>query len=163
VNSSQQLAKLIRSSLLIGAGLVLPLGSAAAQEPVPDSLITARLAALGRLWSVAKFFHPAFLSRRIDWDSAVVAIIPRVMAARGTAEFAAAASDMLKVLGDPTTRVGTGARRSDSPSLPTRVAARWVTDSTLCSCRLSKTPPSIGSCVTSCPSYARHAAEPAGG
>jgi hypothetical protein len=97
--------------------------SVAAQSPTPDSVRVARLAALGRLWGAVKYFHPAFLSRAVNWDSALVAAIPRVSAAQSTGEYSAAVSAMLDILGDPATRVATATRQTVRPkagSVPRR-------------------------------------------
>lgn len=109
---------------------------AAAQSPAPDSVRVARLAALGRLWGAVKYFHPAFLSREVNWDSALVAAVPRVSAARSTEEYVAAISTMLEVLGDPVTRVVTPHPARDSLPAAAGVATasvttRWEADSIL--------------------------------
>ena len=77
----------------------------AQRSSVSDSVRIARLASLGRLWGAVKYFHPALVSRPIDWDSALVAAIPRVRAATTRVEFTAAIDTMLAVLGDPLTHV----------------------------------------------------------
>ena len=105
--------------------------TAAAHSPVPDSLHLERLAALGRLWGVVKYVHPALVSRAAAWDSAAVAAIPRVSAAGSPAEYAAAVGEMLATLGDPSTRVVTSAAPDTAPKAPDRIAASWATESTL--------------------------------
>jgi Peptidase family S41 len=115
----------------VGAAVMLLLGLVGApangQSGAADSLSTSRLAALGRLWGVVKYFHPAFLSRSINWDSAAVVAVPRVIAAETPNEYAAAIDDMLRAIGDPTARV---ARVNPMPA-PASVVARWEADSTL--------------------------------
>jgi hypothetical protein len=69
-------------------------GSLCAQN---DSLRLARLSALGRLFGVVKYFHPAFLDRDIPWDSAVVVAIDAVNAARSTDDYRTA-THLLTVL-----------------------------------------------------------------
>jgi len=65
-----------------------------------------RLSALARVWGIAKFFHPALGDAgAADWDSALVATLPAVRAARGQSEFGTAVGRMLATLGDPLTRV----------------------------------------------------------
>ena len=71
-------------SLIAFLGLLLPLPDGGG-----NTSATARLSPIGRLWAVAKFFHPAVLLLPVDWDSAVVVAIPRVIASRSTGEFAA--------------------------------------------------------------------------
>lgn len=70
-----------------------------------DSLRIARLTALGRLWGVVKYFHPAFLEREVLWDPATIVAIDRVSNAKSTEEYGAAVSEMLASLRDPATRV----------------------------------------------------------
>ena len=99
-----------------------------AQTP-PDSAEVARLAGLGQLWGAVKYFHPALAHRPIDWDSALVAAIPRVRAAHTRDQYAMAVGGMLAALGDQATRVLPGVSPSAAPTLPT-VATRWARDST---------------------------------
>jgi len=101
-----------------------------AQAPT-DSGGVERLAALGKLWGVVKFFQPAFLERAVNWDSAVVAAIPRVRAAGSTAAYAAAVGDLLATLGDPATRVVNSAAGETATTPPGSFSARWEADSTL--------------------------------
>jgi len=75
-----------------------------AQEAM-DSTSVARLAAVGRVWGVVKYFHPAFLDRAVQWDSVTVEAIERIRRAQSTAEYGAAVSTMLEALRDPSTRV----------------------------------------------------------
>lgn len=102
-----------------------------AQSPTTDSVRFDRLAALGRLWYAARLFHPYLAYRDIDWDGALVAAIPWVIAARTSAEYAAAVQGMLDALGDPATRV----ERKQVPGSPStgepHPVARWTNDSIL--------------------------------
>lgn len=100
-----------------------------------DSLRTARLTALGRLFGVVKYFHPAFIERDVPWDSAVAVAVETVRAAKTTEEYRVAISNLLKSLGDPAThvmppRTASVTMASSSP----RPSARWdgtAADSTL--------------------------------
>lgn len=87
------------------AALVAPVPLDTAEECARDSLCVARLAGLGRLWAAAKYFHPWLAWREVDWDAALVAAVPRVIAARDAGEYRAAVQQMLDALGDPATRV----------------------------------------------------------
>jgi C-terminal processing protease CtpA/Prc len=90
----------------IGIALVAALIPAALQaQGNTDSLRIARLAALGRLWGVVKYFHPAFLERQVPWDSATIVAIDRVSNAKSKEEYGTAVSNMLASLRDPATRV----------------------------------------------------------
>ena len=72
-----------------------------------------RLAELGKLWGTIQYFHPFLAYRPLDWESALVAAIPRVKRATNRAEYADAVQSMLDALDDPVTRVV--AQRTDSP------------------------------------------------
>ncbi|MCE9669942.1 S41 family peptidase [Myxococcus stipitatus] len=63
------------------------------------------MVSLGKLWGQVRYRHPWMLSRRIDWDAAFMAALPKVEAASNDDEFAAAVQSMLDALGDPATRV----------------------------------------------------------
>src|SRR5262245_17453373 len=64
-----------------------------------------RLAALGRVWGAAKFFHPYLAYKNIDWDGALIKAIPEVKAARTPEQYQRAISNMLQVLNDSATTV----------------------------------------------------------
>ena len=99
-----------------------------------DSLRIARLSALGRLFGVVKYFHPAFLDRDVPWDSATVVAIDAVSAAKSADDYRTAVTKLLESLNDPATRViatSTPAIAMQSAMTPTK---RWEvsgTDSTL--------------------------------
>jgi C-terminal processing protease CtpA/Prc len=77
-----------------------------AQAPAADATRIDRLVALAKLWASVKYFHPWLAYRdNIDWDAAVIKAIPKVNAARDSAEYASAVESMLSELGDPVTRV----------------------------------------------------------
>jgi C-terminal processing protease CtpA/Prc len=98
-----------------------------------DSTTVARLAALGRLWGVVKYFHPAFLERDVPWDSATIVAIDRIRKAKSTEEYREAVSTMLARLGDPTTNVTRKGAPSAAPG-GTTGARHWEvagTESTL--------------------------------
>lgn len=73
------------------------------QLPAEDARI-ARLVGLARVWGAVKYFHPYLAYREIDWDRALVEIIPKVNAARTPREYQAAVNQMLSVLNDTSTR-----------------------------------------------------------
>lgn len=66
---------------------------------------TERLAALGRLWGVVKYFHPFLAYKEVDWDAALIKAIPQVKAARSPNAYRQAIGDLLQVLNDPATAV----------------------------------------------------------
>jgi len=108
----------------------------AAQSPQPaaqvaDSTRIERLSALGRLWYAARLFHPYLAYRPIDWDSAVVAAIPRVRAARTSDDYAAAIQSMLDALGDRATQVEHAQTPGQENPRDPDPHARWTNDSVL--------------------------------
>jgi C-terminal processing protease CtpA/Prc len=66
---------------------------------------TERLAALGRLWGAVKYFHPYLAYKDIDWDGALIKVIPQVKAARTPNEYSQAVGNLLQALDDPATTV----------------------------------------------------------
>lgn len=89
---------------------------------------TERLAALGKLWAAAKYFHPALALPGIDWDQALLSALPLAAAARSDEEYAGAVSAMLAALQDPATRV---ARPKPAPASSARPRAEWSSDGIL--------------------------------
>src|SRR5215510_9733804 len=80
------------------------------EEPVTKFLTESdnhveRLAALGRVWGAAKFFHPYLAYKDIDWDGALIKAIPEVKAAQTPEQYQRAIDNMLQVLNDPATTV----------------------------------------------------------
>ena len=99
-----------------------------------DSVRTARLAALGRLWGVVKYFHPAFVERQVPWDSATIVAIDRIRLANSTAQYELAVSELLASLKDPATRVAHKKPPSAAPAGPLMRGRHWEvvgSDSTL--------------------------------
>ena len=74
--------RLVRVAL---AALVVALGPALRGADTLDQ--TARLAALGKVWGLLKYFHPQVASGASDWDAALVAEIPRIRAAETKRDF----------------------------------------------------------------------------
>ena len=82
-----------------------PCALAGAQAGPADSIRIERLAALGRLWVSLQYFHPYLAYRRIDWDAALGAAVPKLSVGADRAAWAGAVQGMLDVLGDSTTRL----------------------------------------------------------
>ncbi len=102
-----------------------------AQE-IPDSIRIPRLAAIGRLYSAIRFFHPYLGYQGIDWDGAVALAVPAIGLASSREEYRDAVDDLLAVLDDPATRVVDlaspargGVTGRDS------LATRWLADGIL--------------------------------
>jgi len=93
-------------------------------EPINESgQQVERLAALGRVWGAAKFFHPYLAYKDIDWDGAVIKAIPEVKSAQTPEQYRQAISNMLQVLNDPATTVDSvkvEAERNTSSSTSTK-------------------------------------------
>ncbi len=80
----------------------------AASEPAAvasDSAGTHRLMRLATVWQTVALHHPYVASRSVAWDSALVRALPKVRETRDEAGFAAAVDQLLRVLGDPITRI----------------------------------------------------------
>jgi len=106
--------------LLLAALLAVPL---AAEESVVeashavaeyDDATVERLAALGRLWGKAKYFHPHLAWRDVHWDRALVETIPKVEAATSTEEYREAVEHLLAFLEDPRSEVVPAEEGSES-------------------------------------------------
>lgn len=119
----------------IFVALAFAASTARAQAVRDDSLRIQRLTAIGRLWGVVKYFHPAFLTRDVPWDSALVTTIPRVRTATTTAEYSAAVDQMLSTIRDGQTRVrvpdSSTADANSATSATTGLTTHWEKDSTL--------------------------------
>jgi C-terminal processing protease CtpA/Prc len=64
-----------------------------------------RLAGLCRVWGAIKYFHPYLAYKGIDWDSALITVIPKARKAESPAEYKAAINGLLGYLKDPNTVV----------------------------------------------------------
>jgi C-terminal processing protease CtpA/Prc len=93
--------------------LVVSEASAQAPQPERERVRLERLEALGKLWGQVRYRHPWMISKRIDWDAAFMAAVPKVEAAKSSTEYAAAVQSMLDVLKDPATKV-----KREEPAAP---------------------------------------------
>lgn len=75
----------------------------------PSASAVSRLESVARLWGIVKYCHPWITAHprhaQVDWDKALVDVLPRIEAAETSGDFANAVGDMLAVLGDPATRM----------------------------------------------------------
>ncbi len=55
---------------------------------------------LGKVWGVAKYYHPAFTTGAADWDEELLNLVPQVLAAKNADETNALLADWLKTLDD---------------------------------------------------------------
>jgi C-terminal processing protease CtpA/Prc len=94
-------------------------------EPHPQGEIRInRLVSLCKLWGLVKYFHPWLAYRTdIDWDSALVMTIPKVITAETADQYANAMEGLLSVLGDPASRISrrSSFRSDDNRRLESRL------------------------------------------
>ena len=96
----------MKFSVTLGvAALCLAPAASVWAAPLAVPTETARLAGLCKVWGAAKYFHPSLGYQPIDWDKALIAAIPKVRAAKTSAEYADAVDSMLATLHDPNTHV----------------------------------------------------------
>jgi carboxyl-terminal processing protease len=113
----------------------LPLLIVAALSIVPGTVVraqqeidqTTRLASLGRVWGLVKYFHPGVTGGTMDWDTTLLEAVPRVKAA---ASKAALNDELLRVVraagSEP--RLPTGVT-ADQPETDPQFA--WLDDATV--------------------------------
>ena len=93
---------------LVSLALLMIVSRVASAQPKAEVLNewdrVDRLAGLARLWGTVKFFHPYLASKEIDWDKALIETLPKVNAAKTSAEYEAAINHLLSFLGDQITR-----------------------------------------------------------
>ena len=99
-----------------------------AQNTNSDSARIARLAALGRVFGVVKYFHPAFLHRAVPWDSITIMAIDQVNRATTAEEYALAVRGMLAQLHDPATYVRKTLGEQGADGTLPKPTARWEVD-----------------------------------
>lgn len=94
----------MKSSLLAPLVIVALIGLASAgqEQHITENQVE-RLAALGKVWGMVKYFHPYLAYKQVDWDTALVNTIPKVKAAHNPEQFRQAIDGLLNVLGDPLT------------------------------------------------------------
>lgn len=85
-------------------------GFSAAPGGPSDSTRVQRIAKLGELWGEIRYRHPWLAYKSIDWDSALVAALPKVEAAPDSGAYARVVGEMIGAIGDPATRL--------APSVP---------------------------------------------
>ena len=85
---------------------LLSSGWAVAGQTSESTVRVDRLASLAEVWASVKYFHPYLGYREdIDWDAALLAVIPKVRAANTREEYGEAVDALLAALGDPVTRI----------------------------------------------------------
>ena len=72
--------------------------------PSQEQLRIQRLETLADLWGELELFHPHVVTQALNWDQVLVAVIPKIEAARSREEFVTALNESLfQPLGDPLT------------------------------------------------------------
>ncbi|MCP4213202.1 MAG: hypothetical protein GY765_01040 [bacterium] len=103
--------RVIVISILL-ACFVLP-ATAGTTAPQEQGKKYERLVNLCKIWGKSRFFHPYLAYKNIDWDKALVTILPEVYAAKTDADFVAAVEKMLAVLDDRATCIKKKSKPSD--------------------------------------------------
>ena len=115
-------------SLATGVLLAAPLHG----QEVADSVRVPRLAAVGRLYSAVRLFHPYLGYKGIDWDAAVAHALPAIGQAETREEYRVAVEALLAVLDDPATRVvDLTVQQHQAASARDSLSASWLADSVL--------------------------------
>jgi C-terminal processing protease CtpA/Prc len=78
---------------------------AGATDQELDASQTERLVKLCKVWGTVRYLHPYVAYKDIDWDAALVEVLPKVEAAKDEKDYRAAVQTMLDRLGDRATRV----------------------------------------------------------
>jgi C-terminal processing protease CtpA/Prc len=110
--------------------------SGTASPPPPAVVETQRLASLGRVWGFLKYFHPGVATGSLDWDSVLVAAVPRVKSARTSKDFDLVLMSLIDAAGDVKPCSSCQSAAPDSTRL--NIALRWLTDSSLFSAAISR-------------------------
>ena len=87
-----------------------------------------RLAALGQVWGFLKYHHPGIAIGTINWDSALVAVVPKVKAASTNDEYHATIQSLLDAAG-AVRSCGGRCGKNAPDSLRKNVDHRWLTQS----------------------------------
>jgi len=92
------------SSAVISSPKTVPGSPKALSNAERADLKNRRLAVLCKLWGVVKFMHPYLTYKNVDWDSALLKIIPKVNGASSAQEYQQVLNELLEILEDPNTR-----------------------------------------------------------
>eukprot|EP01119_Soliformovum_irregulare_P022305 TRINITY_DN7607_c0_g1_i1.p1 TRINITY_DN7607_c0_g1~~TRINITY_DN7607_c0_g1_i1.p1 ORF type:complete len:740 (+),score=210.15 TRINITY_DN7607_c0_g1_i1:1-2220(+) len=83
----------------------------------PPAIRIRRLQALCKIWGITKFIHPAFISKDVEWDKALLETLPLTNSATSPEEFRASLNHLFSYLNDPNTRC-TDEKPSQPPGTP---------------------------------------------
>jgi carboxyl-terminal processing protease len=112
------------SLLIIVALFLIPAPGLRAQDATD---LTTRLAALGRVWGLTKYFHPDVTGGRVDWDAALLTAIPRVSAAGNKASLNDELLRLMRAAGpEPRLPAGVSADQAETDPL-----FAWIDDRNL--------------------------------
>lgn len=79
---------------------------------------TQRLATLGRVWGLLKYYHPDVAQGRVNWDSVLIATLPAAQKARSSAQFGLVVQQLCAAAG-PLPPSTAGAEPTAPPRVPT--------------------------------------------
>ncbi len=88
---------------------------------------TGRLAALGKVWGLLKYYHPEVAKGEIDWDAALIAAIPAVKAAGDYDSFNQEIDNLIEQAGD----VVVEDYNPGTPAHPNEALFKWIKDNSL--------------------------------
>lgn len=88
---------------------------------------TTRLAALGKVWGLLKYYHPEVAKGQIDWDEVLVSAIPAVKAAVDYVSFNREINNLIIQAGDVTI----GDYNPQTPAHPNESLFKWIKDSSV--------------------------------
>ena len=117
--------------LLISLPLFLSNRVVSAQQSSLNSQQVERLTKMAELWGTVKYFHPYLAYRDINWDSAMVAVLPHVLEAEDSESYANAIESLLSVLDDPSTYVAQSATEQVVHADFSEPVVTWTADSIL--------------------------------
>jgi C-terminal processing protease CtpA/Prc len=95
------------------------------QSYTHDQLL--RLADAGKVWGYIKYYHPYLQYKNINWDSAFVACVPKIIEAKNKKEYEQSLQELFSILNDP----GTGVINIPKPTNPITYSDLVIADSIL--------------------------------
>lgn len=126
------------SGRLVRAGFVGLFTLTASSADAQSRQQVDRLATLGKVWGFLKYYHPGVAAGTIHWDSVLVATVPKVKAARTSADFQATLRRLLDAAGTVRPCVDSTAANADGgggrcrnafpDSMRINLDQRWMSD-----------------------------------
>lgn len=88
---------------------------------------TTRLAALGKVWGLLKYYHPEVAKGQIDWDEVLISVIPAVKAAVDYDSFNQEINNLIVQAGDVTIED----YNPQTPAHPNEPLFKWIKDNSI--------------------------------